>query len=99
MFHIAEEASTPEIPPHLSATAADFLRRCFERSADTRPSARKLLRHPFLSGRSGEEESEEGGGSAMSAVSQSVRACKGGRGSVRTCPHSSLPPGVCCELL
>ncbi|XP_073293913.1 mitogen-activated protein kinase kinase kinase 5-like isoform X1 [Primulina huaijiensis] len=39
---------TPPIPETLSAEGKDFLRRCFRRNPADRPTASKLLDHPFV---------------------------------------------------
>ncbi|XP_073123495.1 mitogen-activated protein kinase kinase kinase 5 isoform X2 [Henckelia pumila] len=39
---------TPPIPETLSADGKDFLRRCFRRNPADRPTASKLLDHPFV---------------------------------------------------
>ncbi|XP_052196187.1 mitogen-activated protein kinase kinase kinase 5 isoform X2 [Diospyros lotus] len=46
MFKVLRE--TPPIPEMLSAEGKDFLRRCFCRNPAQRPTANKLLEHPFL---------------------------------------------------
>ncbi|XP_010248249.1 PREDICTED: mitogen-activated protein kinase kinase kinase YODA-like isoform X2 [Nelumbo nucifera] len=46
MFKVLRES--PPIPETLSAEGKDFLRRCFQRNPADRPSASKLLEHPFL---------------------------------------------------
>lgn len=39
---------TPDIPEALSAEGKDFLSLCFRRNPAERPSAKKLLNHPFV---------------------------------------------------
>ena len=50
MFHIASSKGPPAIPEHLSAECKDFLYLCFNRQWKARPSAARLLEHPFLVG-------------------------------------------------
>ncbi|WVZ60678.1 hypothetical protein U9M48_010666 [Paspalum notatum var. saurae] len=38
----------PQIPDNLSAEGKDFLRYCFKRNPAERPTANKLLEHPFI---------------------------------------------------
>lgn len=47
-FVIGESDKLPDIPPHLSAEAQDFIRLCLNRNKDLRPSADELLQHPWL---------------------------------------------------
>ncbi|KAG1621894.1 hypothetical protein G6F46_001272 [Rhizopus delemar] len=39
---------SPEIPSHISAEAKDFLEQCFKIKPEDRPTAKELLRHPFV---------------------------------------------------
>ena len=39
---------TPDIPEKLSAEGKEFLNLCFKRNPAERPSAKKLLDHPFV---------------------------------------------------
>jgi serine/threonine protein kinase len=48
MFHIASDHDKPFIPAHLSPEAHDFLYKCFDKNPNTRPTAQKLLEHPFV---------------------------------------------------
>ncbi|KAF0905712.1 hypothetical protein E2562_008790 [Oryza meyeriana var. granulata] len=41
--------AVPEVPPWLSPEAKDFLHRCLQRRAGDRPTAARLLQHPFVS--------------------------------------------------
>lgn len=50
MFQIAKSKGPPTIPEHLSPDCKDFLYLCFNRNWRERPSAAKLLDHPFLVG-------------------------------------------------
>ncbi|KAK6116295.1 hypothetical protein DH2020_049971 [Rehmannia glutinosa] len=47
LFKVLTE--TPPIPNTMSADGKDFLQRCFRRNPADRPTASKLLDHPFLS--------------------------------------------------
>jgi serine/threonine protein kinase len=38
----------PPIPDNLSSEGKDFLRGCFRRNPAERPTANKLLEHPFI---------------------------------------------------
>jgi len=44
------QKEVPVIPEHLSAVAQDFIRQCLQYDKDKRPSAQKLLEHPFIAG-------------------------------------------------
>ncbi|CAA0821933.1 mitogen-activated protein kinase kinase kinase 5 [Striga hermonthica] len=46
MFSVLNKS--PPIPEKLSAEGKDFLQRCFQRRPEDRPSAAKLLDHPFV---------------------------------------------------
>jgi serine/threonine protein kinase len=48
MFQIARQKGPPTIPEHLSPDCKDFLYLCFNRNWRDRPTASKLLEHPFL---------------------------------------------------
>lgn len=55
MYHILQAAAlfkvlkeTPPIPEILSADGKDFLQCCFRRNPADRPTASKLLDHPFV---------------------------------------------------
>ncbi|KAF0691709.1 Aste57867_17121 [Aphanomyces stellatus] len=48
MFHIASDTTIPDLPPHLSPAAQDFLRLCFVKDPQERPTAEWLLSHPFF---------------------------------------------------
>ena len=49
LFKVGTTDVLPEIPSHLSDEAKDFLHCCFKRDPNSRPSARDLLNHPFIS--------------------------------------------------
>jgi serine/threonine protein kinase len=38
----------PEIPEHLSNDAKNFIMLCLQRDPSARPTAQKLLEHPFI---------------------------------------------------
>ncbi|EIE26178.1 Pkinase-domain-containing protein [Coccomyxa subellipsoidea C-169] len=48
LFHIASSKEPPVIPEVLSKEGRDFLLQCFNRVPKERPSAARLLRHPWL---------------------------------------------------
>lgn len=48
IFKIGNSKDTPEIPDHLSADAKNFIRLCLQREPSARPTASKLLSHPFV---------------------------------------------------
>ncbi|KAL1556973.1 mitogen-activated protein kinase kinase kinase [Salvia divinorum] len=48
IFKIGNSKDAPEIPDHLSADAKDFIRLCLQREPSARPTASKLLSHPFV---------------------------------------------------
>ena len=48
LFHIASSTSCPPLPPSLSPEAHAFLQLAFIRNPRERPTASKLLRHPFI---------------------------------------------------
>jgi serine/threonine protein kinase len=48
LFHIAVSKEPPPFPPNLSEVGAEFLSMCFRHEPRERPSARSLLRHPFI---------------------------------------------------
>lgn len=48
MFQIARQKGPPTIPEQLSPDCKDFLYLCFNRNWRDRPTASKLLEHPFL---------------------------------------------------
>ncbi|XP_049850344.1 ras GTPase-activating-like protein rgaA [Schistocerca gregaria] len=48
MYHIAESEEMPFFPPNISDSLTDFLKKCFERDQEKRPSARALLSHPWI---------------------------------------------------
>ncbi|KAG0793054.1 hypothetical protein G6F16_003887 [Rhizopus arrhizus] len=47
MFKIVEE-QCPPIPKHLSTELKNFLKLCFKKNPQDRPSAQELLRHPWV---------------------------------------------------
>lgn len=49
IFKIAtEKPPIAEVSRKASKTAADFIELCFRRKKDSRPSAKELVRHPFV---------------------------------------------------
>lgn len=48
MFKIGNSKELPEIPNHLSEEGKDFVRQCLQRNPSNRPTAAKLLDHPFV---------------------------------------------------
>jgi len=38
----------PEIPDHLSSEAKNFIQLCLQRDPSARPTAQRLLDHPFI---------------------------------------------------
>jgi Protein kinase domain/LIM domain len=48
LYHIGNTDSTPAIPEKLSPVAQSFLRACFVRDPDHRPSAKELLCHEWI---------------------------------------------------
>ena len=51
IFKIAtEKPPIGEVSQKVSKSAADFIELCFRRKKDSRPSAKELLRHPFVCG-------------------------------------------------
>lgn len=48
MFKIGNSKELPAIPDHLSEDGKDFVRLCLQRNPQNRPSALRLLEHPFV---------------------------------------------------
>lgn len=48
IFKIGNSKDAPEIPDHLSTDAKSFIRLCLQREPSARPTASKLLGHPFV---------------------------------------------------
>ncbi|KAJ0970164.1 hypothetical protein J5N97_023041 [Dioscorea zingiberensis] len=48
MFKIGNSKQLPPIPDHLSEVGKDFIRCCLQRDPSQRPTAVKLLQHPFV---------------------------------------------------
>lgn len=48
MFKIGNSKELPAIPEHLSDEARDFVRQCLQRNPLHRPTAARLLEHPFV---------------------------------------------------
>lgn len=68
MFRILNGA--PPLPQSLSAEGKDFLQLCFQRRPEDRPSASKLLDHPFL--RSSHDQSFGGFGHELHGINPPV---------------------------
>lgn len=48
LFKIGHSKEQPAIPDHLSEEGKDFVRKCLQRNPLHRPTAAKLLEHPFV---------------------------------------------------
>ncbi|KAI7743560.1 hypothetical protein M8C21_000759 [Ambrosia artemisiifolia] len=48
IFKIGNSKDMPEIPNHLSNNAKSFIKQCLQRDPSLRPTAAKLLEHPFI---------------------------------------------------
>lgn len=48
MFKIGNSKELPAIPDYLSEDGKDFVRQCLQRNPLHRPTAAKLLEHPFV---------------------------------------------------
>jgi mitogen-activated protein kinase kinase kinase 3 len=48
IFKIGNSKDMPEIPEHLSNDAKNFIMLCLQRDPSARPTAQKLLEHPFI---------------------------------------------------
>jgi len=48
LYFIANSGQYPKFPSHLSPLAIDFLKACFTRDPEKRPSAEELLKHEFI---------------------------------------------------
>lgn len=48
MFKIGNSKELPVIPEHLSDDGKDFVRLCLQRNPYHRPTAARLLDHPFV---------------------------------------------------
>ncbi|KAH9321731.1 hypothetical protein KI387_016370, partial [Taxus chinensis] len=48
MFKIGNSKELPAIPEHLSEEGKNFVRLCLQRNPSNRPTAAKLLEHPFV---------------------------------------------------
>lgn len=54
LFHVGTTKSHPPIPEHLSPEAKDFLLKCLQKEPELRSTASDLLKHPFVTGESGD---------------------------------------------
>ncbi|TVU25900.1 hypothetical protein EJB05_28419 [Eragrostis curvula] len=50
IFKIGNSKDIPDIPDHLSSEAKSFLKLCLQRDPAARPTAAKLMDHPFVKG-------------------------------------------------
>jgi len=48
IFKIGNSKDIPAIPDHLSNDAKSFLKLCLQRDPSARPTASRLLEHPFV---------------------------------------------------
>ncbi|XP_031482544.1 mitogen-activated protein kinase kinase kinase 3-like [Nymphaea colorata] len=48
IFKIGNSKEIPSIPDHISDEGKDFLRQCLQRDPSARPTAAKLMNHPFV---------------------------------------------------
>ncbi|KAF7834152.1 mitogen-activated protein kinase kinase kinase 3 [Senna tora] len=48
IFKIGNSKDMPEIPEHLSNDAKSFIKQCLQRDPSARPTAQRLLDHPFI---------------------------------------------------
>ncbi|KAK7399381.1 hypothetical protein VNO78_10563 [Psophocarpus tetragonolobus] len=48
IFKIGNSKDMPEIPEHLSNDAKNFIKQCLQRDPLARPTAQRLLQHPFI---------------------------------------------------
>jgi mitogen-activated protein kinase kinase kinase 3 len=48
IFKIGNSKDIPDIPDHLSFDAKSFLKLCLQRDPAARPTAAKLMDHPFV---------------------------------------------------
>ena len=48
IFKIGNSRDMPEIPDHLSSEAKNFIQLCLQRDPSARPTAQKLIEHPFI---------------------------------------------------
>ncbi|ESW09718.1 hypothetical protein PHAVU_009G150500 [Phaseolus vulgaris] len=48
IFKIGNSRDMPEIPDHLSSEAKNFIQLCLQRDPSARPTAQRLLEHPFI---------------------------------------------------
>lgn len=50
MFQIAKLEEPPVIPDYFSEDAKSFLQKCLDPNPDTRPQAKHIINHPFVTG-------------------------------------------------
>ena len=48
IFKIGNSRDMPEIPDHLLSEAKNFIQLCLQRDPSARPTAQKLIEHPFI---------------------------------------------------
>ena len=72
MFAVAASNDMPEMPPNFPADGVDFLRLCFQRNPADRPTAAKLLRHPFIAGSATDEAAAAAVAAAAAAAAAAV---------------------------
>ncbi|GBB83773.1 hypothetical protein RclHR1_10440006 [Rhizophagus clarus] len=96
MYHVVTGHPPLPDPSQLSELGMDFLKQCFIRSAQQRPSAKELLKHPWIEdavkGVSANMETSEwpNSGSMMSTSSNSATNTTPNASSTPTTPFSNI---------
>ncbi|XP_047334529.1 mitogen-activated protein kinase kinase kinase 3-like isoform X2 [Impatiens glandulifera] len=72
IFKIGNSKDIPEIPDHLSSEAKSFISLCLQREPSARPSALKLLEHPFVRDQGSPRFYSDGNRSPATSSRQSV---------------------------